>query len=317
MSASAGATEGAEANQHLQPSHRARELVRGGYDMHVHVGPDVMPRKITDLELARKYRELGLAGFGIKSHYTSTAERAALVRAAVPGVNALGAITLNRAVGGLNPLAVDIAAREGARIVWMPTFDALNETAGRVPPAPGAKLPFWAAIQHEFRAQGMASDPIMVVDASGQVVPELRQVLRVIAKHDIVLATGHLGRDEIFAVVAAANEEGVRRIIITHPEFPSQNLSTSDQIALADQGAYLEHCLVTAYTGKTTWETMFANIRATGVHRNVISTDLGQPDNPPVEDGLALMADFLLGAGFSEDEVKTMIVTNTVRLAER
>lgn len=317
MSASPEATSGAGEVQHPQPSTRARELVRGGYDMHLHLGPDVMPRKITDLELARRYRDLGLAGFGIKSHYTSTAERAALVRAVVPEVNALGAITLNRAVGGLNPLAVDIAAREGARIVWLPTFDSLNEKAGRVPPAPGAKLPFWAAIQHEFRAQGMASEPIEVMDANGQVVPEMRQVLKVIAKHDIVLATGHLGRDEIFAVVAAANEEGVRRIVITHPEFPSQNLSTSDQIALANQGAYLERCLVTAYTGKTTWDTMFGNIRETGVARNIVSTDLGQPDNPPVEDGLALMADYLLGAGFSEDEIKTMIVSNTTRLAER
>jgi hypothetical protein len=276
-----------------------------------------MRRKTTDLELAHRYRELGLAGFGIKSHYTSTAERAAVVRAAVPGVNALGAITLNRAVGGLNPLAVDIAAREGARIVWLPTFDALNETAGRVPPAPGAKLPFWANIQHELRAQGMASDPIEVMDANGQVVPAMRQVLQVIARYDIILATGHLSRNEIFAVVAAANEAGVRRIVITHPEFPSQNLSAQDQLALAEQGAFLEHCFVTAYTGKTTWETMFANIRATGVARNVISTDLGQPENPPVEDGLALMADYLLGAGFTEDEVHTMIVTNSVRLAER
>jgi hypothetical protein len=276
-----------------------------------------MPRRINDLELAQRFHAYGLAGFALKSHYTSTAERAAVVRAAVPGVNVIGAITLNRAVGGLNPLAVDIAAREGARIVWMPTFDALNETAGRVPPAPGAKLPFWARIQHELREQGMASDPIQVVDETGQVVPEVRQVLSVIARHDIALATGHMGRDEIFAVVAAANEEGVRRIIITHPEFPSQNLSARDQVALAEQGAYLEHCLVTAYTGKTTWDTMFANIRATGPERTLISTDLGQPDNPPVEDGLALMADRLLQAGFSEDEVHTMIVTNSVRLAER
>lgn len=199
----------------------------------------------------------------------------------------------------------------------MPTFDALNETAGRVPPAPGAKLPFWARIQHELRDQGMGSEPIEITDAAGQALPDVRKVLSVIAKHDIALATGHMGRDEIFAVVAAANEAGVKRIIITHPEFPSQNLSAADQVALADQGAFIEHCLVTAYTGKTTWDTMFANIRAVGAARTIVSTDLGQPENPPVEDGMALMADFLLQAGFSEDDVHTMTVTNTARLAER
>lgn len=316
-SSSVGSGGAAEQPQHPRPSERARALVRGGYDLHLHLAPDVMPRRITDLELAQRFHALGLAGFAIKSHYTSTAERAAVVRAAVPGVNVLGAITLNRAVGGLNPIAVDIAGREGARIVWMPTFDALNETAGRVPPAPGAKLPFWARIQHELRDQGMGSEPIQIVDESGQVVPDVRKVLSVIARHDMALATGHMGRDEIFAVVKAANEEGVRRIIITHPEFPSQNLSAADQVALADQGAFIEHCLVTAYTGKTTWDTMFANIRAVGAARTFVSTDLGQPDNPPVEDGMALMADFLLQAGFSDDDIRTMTVTNPTRLAEK
>ena len=84
------------------PSERARELVRGAFDPHIHVAPDVVPRRIDDVALARRFLEVGLAGFVLKSHYTSTAERAAVVRAAVPGVEALGAITLNRAVGGMN-----------------------------------------------------------------------------------------------------------------------------------------------------------------------------------------------------------------------
>ncbi len=81
-----------------------------------------------------------MAGVQLKSHYTSTAERAAVVRAAVPGVQTLGAIALNRAVGGINPLAVEIAAREGARTVWMPTVDAVNEAHEREAP-PGREGP--------------------------------------------------------------------------------------------------------------------------------------------------------------------------------
>ncbi len=112
---------------HPVPSPRARELVRGAYDLHVHSGPDVMPRRIDDSALARRFLDVGLAGYVIKSHYVPTAERAAVVRAAVPGVQVLGSLTLNRAVGGLNPLAVEITAREGARLVWLPTVDAANE----------------------------------------------------------------------------------------------------------------------------------------------------------------------------------------------
>jgi hypothetical protein len=299
----------------LQPSDRARNLVQGAYDLHVHTGPDIMPRSVTDVELARQCLRWGQAGFVIKSHYIPTAERAALTRSVVPGVNVLGAVTLNAAIGGMNALAIEIAAREGARIVWLPTVDAVNETAGRVPPAPGAKLPFWARFQHELRAQGVTSEPVRVVDEANHALPETRAVLQAVARHNLVLATGHLGRDEIFAVVDAALEEGVRFIVITHPEFPSENLSAEDQIALARRGAFLERCFTTAYTGKVSWQQMFDNIRAAGPRHSFLSTDLGQPDNPSPEDGLALMVDQLLGAGFSEEEIRVMAVTNTVRLA--
>lgn len=300
---------------HPTPSERARELVRGAYDLHVHSGPDVMPRRIDDIDLARRFLQVGLAGYVIKSHYVPTAERAAVVRAAVPGVQVLGSLTLNRAVGGLNPLAVEIAAREGARIVWLPTVDAANERKHLEHVSPGAKLPYWARLQREMREAGFDVPPVEVVSSDGQVVPELRAVLRIIARHNLVLATGHLGRDEIFAVVRAAREEGVRFIVVTHPDFPSQALPVEDQVALADMGAYMEHCFTPLYSGKVAWETAFAHIRAVGPERVVLSTDLGQPDNPPVEDGLALFADRLLQAGFSEDEIRTMAVRNTVRLA--
>ena len=91
---------------HPTPSHAARELVRGAVDYHVHVWPDFVERRTSDLELARRCLEVGLAGFGLKSHYCPTAERARVVAAAVPGVTVLGTITLNRAIGGLNALAV-------------------------------------------------------------------------------------------------------------------------------------------------------------------------------------------------------------------
>ena len=296
------------------PSDAARELVRGAFDLHVHVDPDVIPRRIDDVALARRFAEVGLAGFQLKSHYTSTAERAKVVAGVVPEVDVLGAITLNQAVGGLNAFAVEIAAREGARTVWLPTVDAANETAGRNP-EPGAKLPAWAALQHELRDQGITVDPVPVVDADGNVVPELRDVLATIKRHGMLLATGHLGRDEIFAVVDAAREEGVEDVVITHPEFPSQALNADDQRALAAKGAFLERCFTPPHTGKVEWEVLISNTRAVGAGQTVFSTDLGQRDNPPVEDGLAALADRFLGAGFSEREVRTMAVENTRRLA--
>ncbi|HEY3728720.1 MAG TPA: DUF6282 family protein [Solirubrobacteraceae bacterium] len=296
------------------PSQRARELLRGAFDTHIHISPDVVPRIVDDVSLARRFAELGLDGFVLKSHYTSTAERAAVVRAAVPGVQALGAIVLNRAVGGLNPLAVEVAAREGARTVWMPTVDSVNEAGEREAP-PGAKVPVWVKLQLELREQGIEIDPVPVVDDRGAVLPQTRAVLRLIARHGMVLATGHLARDEIFAVVDAAVEEGVKLIVITHPEFPSQNLSLDDQATLAGRGALLERCFTTPHTGKIEWERWIENIRAGGPENSVLSTDLGQTFNPPVEDGMAIMVQRLLEAGFSEDDVQVMAVANSRRVA--
>ena len=136
-----------------------------------------------------------------------------------------------------------------------------------------------------------------------------------VAAHGLVLATGHLSRDEIFAVVDAAVAAGVETIVVTNPEFPSHKLSPADQVALAERGALFQRALTTPYTGKCTWDEIFAATRAVGAAHTVWGSDLGQVFNPPVEDGLALMADQHLAAGFSEEEIRIMAVENTRRLA--
>jgi hypothetical protein len=297
------------------PSARARELVRGGADVHVHIAPDVVERRIDDVGLARRFEELGLAGFVLKSHYTSTAERAAVVRGVVPGIAALGAVVLNRAIGGMNPLAVEIAAREGARVVWMPTTDSLAEREHLAHQPAGANLPVWAKVQAEFAERGIETEAVSTLDEGGELLAETRLVLEVIAEHQLVLATGHLGRDEVFAIVAAAVEAGVEDVVVTHPDFPAQDFSVDEQLELAGMGAWIERCFTTPHTGKCSWEQWLEGTRAVGAQRTLLSSDLGQIKNPPVEDGLALMADRLLEAGFSEDEVRTMAVTNTRKIA--
>jgi len=298
------------------PSSRARDAVRGAYDLHVHVGPDVIKRRIDDVTLAERFLEVGLRGFALKSHYTSTAERAQVVMRTVPGIDVIGTLTLNASIGGLNALAVEIAARENARIVWLPTVDSVNESDERDREYPeGVPKPAWARMQADLHAQGIDAPPVAVVDAAGEPLPELRAVLDLVARHRLVLATGHLSRDEIFAVVDAATAAGVAHVVVTHPEFPSEDIDVGDQAALAERGAILERCFTTPHTGKCSWEHVFEGIRATGVASNLLSTDLGQPPNPPVEDGLALFADKLFGAGFSDEEVHMMTVVSSSILA--
>jgi hypothetical protein len=238
-----------------------------------------------------------------------TAERAKVVSKAVPGIAAFGAITLNHAVGGLNPVAVEIAGRSGCKIVWMPTVDAENETAG-LPSGGHKKLPFWAEIQRELAAMGISPPRMTVLDANGKVSQATLTCLELIARHDMILATGHLGRHEIFPLVKSAVEMKLKKVLITHAEFPSQNFSTQEQVDLAQMGAMIEHCFTTMHTGKAPWEAVLESIRKVGPERCILSTDLGQPINPPVAEGFAMFADKLLDNGFSSEEVRHMAVTN-------
>jgi len=293
----------------------AWEAIRGGFDLQVHVAPDIIARRIDDLGLAKEFLSHGLKGFVLKSHYMSTAERAKVVTAAVPGIKAYGAITLNHSVGGLNPVAVDIAGRSGAKIVWFPTVDAENETAG-LPTGGNKKLPFWAEIQREISAMGISPPRMTVLDSNGQLTQATRSCLELIAKHDMILATGHLGRKEIFALVKTAREMKVRKVLVTHAEFPSQNLTAEEQVELADAGAVIEHCFTTMHTGKAPWATVMDSIRKVGPERCLLSTDLGQTINPPVADGFAMFAQTLLDGGFTVDQIQRMAVANSAALVE-
>jgi hypothetical protein len=304
----------AENPETINVSDAAWKCLQGAYDIQIHVGPDVIGRRIDDIDCAKEFLQHGLKGFVLKSHYVPTGERAQVVTKAVPGINAFGAITLNHSVGGLNPVAVELAGRSQCKIVWFPTVDAENETAGRSKET--AKLPFWAKIQRELEAEGISPPKLTLVDGSGNVTEPTKRCMERIAKHNMILATGHVGRKEIFAIVKEAKKMGLKKVLVTHAEFPSQSLTGDEQKALVDEGALIEHCFTTTYTNKAPWETAFANIRKSGVANTVISTDLGQTINPPVAEGFAMFVQKLLDAGFSADEVKTMAVTNPTRLVE-
>src|SRR5262249_59966055 len=110
-------------------------------------------------------------------------------------------------------------------------------------------------------------------------------------------------------LVKVAREMGVRRVVITHAEFPSQNLTGEEQAELAAMGAVIEHCFTTYHTNKAPWEAVFANIRRVGIERTMLSTDLGQKPNPPVAEGFAMFAEKLLNEGFSVAEINRMAAT--------
>lgn len=288
-------------------------LLEGAFDTHIHSAPDVLPRKFNDIELAHRFKARRMAGFVLKSHYICTADRATLVNQIVPEVQAFGAIALNNSVGGLNPLALDIAGRLGTKVCWLPSVDNANELEAIAGQRDESKLPYWMSIAREMRALGIAGSFLNVTE-NGKVTDATRQCLEIIAKHDMVLATSHIRPSEVLPVVQAAQSAGVRRIVITHPEFPTTLLSIPQQQELARLGVFFERCFTTPNTGKISWERVYANIREVGPASTILATDLGQTTAPYPDEGLGTFISNLLDNGFKEADVRRMVRDNPAQL---
>lgn len=289
-------------------------LLQEAYDLHVHSAPDVLPRKFDDIEMARRIISSGMKGYAIKSHYFCTSERAEIIRKMFPACNAIGTITLNSAVGGINPMAAEMAGRSGAKLVWFPTVDSRHERESQVNTPPENRA-YWTRILDQLKAEGISSPTINILK-NGKLMPEVFDVLDIIAKYKLVLATSHLSREETLALIKAAQERKVERIIITHADFPSTFYSIEEQKELLKSGAFIEHCYNTPATGKVSWDTVVEQIRGVGAQHVVLTTDLGQTAGVFPDEGLALFGQKLLEKGFSETEIRTMIVTNPASLVE-
>lgn len=263
----------------------------GVIDLHVHAGPDVRPRKTTALELARAARAAGMRGFLFKNHHVPTVVSAATLREAVPGLEVFGGLALNQSVGGLNPVAVEAALRMGAAAIWMPTLDAAHERAFR----------------------GKNGSGISVLNGTGTLLDPVHEILRMIAASEAILGLGHLSLSEMAAVLQAARECRVAKVLVNHPEINFLNLSPVAQRELAGPGVYFERCYVRANSA-VDWDGFAAGIRALGVETTVLATDLGQPDNPDPVSGMQEMLHQLARRGFARQELEIMACRNPAML---
>src|SRR3954462_8886608 len=179
-----------------QSANDADQLLRGAIDVHVHSDPDNVPRSLDGIEAAKQARSKGMRAIVLKNHYEPTAGLAYLARKEAPGIEVFGGIDLNLTVGGMNAAAVEhltqVAGGWG-RIVWMSTFDAENQVR----------------YSKETR-------PFVSVSRNGALLPETRAVIAAIAKHRLVLATGHVSAAEALLLLREARQQGVAHMIVTH-----------------------------------------------------------------------------------------------------
>lgn len=268
--------------------------LEGIIDLHVHSAPDSVARSIDAFEVARLARRNGMRALLFKNHYTETASLAYLVAQIVPEVEAFGGIALNRAVGGINPSAVrNMAAMTGGRgrVVWMPTFDS----------------------EHGHRT--VTPNPNFVaVSRDGELLPEVLELLDVMADLGLALATGHSSPQESLALIRAAKARGIDRIVVTHPTANLVRMPVEVQREAAALGALLEYPIALALGSDEDFNRLAADIRAVGPEHVVLSTDLGQAGNPVHTDGFKLYLPRLREAGFTAAELELMTRTHPARV---
>ena len=268
----------------------------GVIDIHAHTAPDSVPRSIDSIDLAKLAQSRGMRAIVYKNHYEPTASLAYLVQKEVPGILAFGGIDLNLSVGGMNPIAVEkmaLTTGHQGKFVWMATYDT--------------------------RAQVIASKqdrPFVAVSNNGELLPATRAVIAMIAKYNLVMATGHNSPEDDLLLIREARKQGITHIVVTHAMMTPIHMTIPQMQEAAGLGAYIEF----VYNGLTggSKEFEFADyakaIRAVGVEHCILSSDMGQPMNPLHPDGLQLYFDGLKKQGFSQSDIDQMSRINPAQL---
>ncbi len=270
------------------------ELMEGAYDLHVHPGPCVFPRKQNDFAIMQAASDRKMAGIMLKSHYEYTGLRAQLINESGKfTAKAFGGMALNWPVGGLNPLAVAYALKTGVKIIWMPTLDADNSVK-RLTMGPGKV----------YKHPG-----ISVVDEKGKLKDVVYEIMDLVKESgSCYLATGHVSPEEAILLCREGRKRNVP-MILTHPELTITSVPAAIQKELADAGTLIEKNWINIPQGCVTETEMAEHIRIVGPSRVYIATDRGQKSGlPPVED-YARFIDLLLRSGFSKAEIRLMAHT--------
>lgn len=278
-------------------------IMKGAIDIHVHGYPEALVDTGWDFaETCRAAYDAGMQAICCKSMWSDTAPMAYFVQQILddyarskgdePGrFRVFGGVVLNYSVGGLNPVAVKTSLKLGGRCVWLPSHDAAHHR--KVLGEPGG---------------------VEVLDKNDNPLPELREIFDLVAQYDAILDTCHLGTRERYIVIEEAVKAGVKRILVTHPQWSVNRASPEQQAEMAKRGAYIGLFMYSAVPHFNNpvcdREEVLEIIRQVGVSKLVLSTDYGSMLNPPPVEGMKLYIRLLLAMGVPAKDIETMVKHN-------
>jgi hypothetical protein len=274
----------------------AAPLLTGTIDIHVHSDPDDRPRSIDAIDVAKLSHARGMRAIVLKNHYDPTSGLAYVVRKEVPGIEVFGGIDLNLTVGGMNPAAVEHMTKMSGgwgRFVWMSTFDAENQVR-----------------------YSKENRPFVSVTRNGELLPAVKDVIALIAKHNLVLATGHVSPEEGLKLVAEGRRQVVQHMVVTHAMLAPILMTIPQMQEAVRSGAFIEFCggSVTEAGAGARLDSYADAIRKIGVASSILSSDLGQKGNALPPDGFGAFLVAMRQRGFTESELARMSKENPARL---
>ncbi len=289
------------------------EIMHGACDLHIHAGPDVVPRQHSMIEVIKEANNCGMRALAFKDHNTTTADRVSLVQSLVnSSVDLIGGIVLNYAVGGFNPEAVEKALKLGARIVWMPSMDA----ALTIEKVHITKETPWLLPHVKLQDP---QEGLTVLDSwpnGDNILLEVKEILKIIAENDAILDTCHLSAYESSKLIDEAINIGVKRIIVTHPNCSVNPMTINEQKELANKGAYISYAFLPCMPlfDRQHPSEVASMMNEVGIDRCLLFSDFGQLVNPSPVEGYMMFVSSLLAVGLTSNNLQKVACTNPVNL---
>jgi len=287
-------------------------FLKGVIDIHAHGAPEAwLLERPKMLETCKDACRASMKAICFKDHNYLTSAVAYVLQDVIDEwapqqglepVQIYGGVTLNYAVGGLNPRVVKVALSGdfGAKTkaIYGPSVDSA-----------------W-----QYKLMGKEGG-ISLIDEKGNVRPELKEIIQILASSDkkAFLESGHVTVQEMIAVAEACRDAGVD-FVATHVNQEITVLTVEEAKELVKRGAWIEisevSMLGTPIVGGG-WIVNFDHslrlIKELGPERIVLISDAGQPGNPPVE-AYKTMIRVLLSRGFSMDDLNKMCKENPAKL---
>lgn len=283
-------------------------ILEGGIDIHVHGYPDALVDAGWNFAWeAKSAYDARMRAIVFKSMHSDTAPMAYFVQQIVDEYarqkdeeprpfGCYGGVVLNWAVGGLNPIAAETSAKLGAKIIWLPSHDSAHHVQVLEEDTPGVE----------------------VIDDQGRPLPELIEIFKIVAEHDIILDLCHTSTRERFVITEEAQKHGVKKILLTHPQWNVNRMSVDQMAEIAEMGAYIGLFLYSAFPHFNNpvcdREEVLQIIEKVGPEKCVMATDFGSMLNPPPVEGMKLYIRLLLAMGVDKKDIRKMLVTNPSKL---